>query len=380
MHRISRRFPIFCGLVLLAFPALAQMPPGGPPAVGVVVVQETEVTEATRFNGRIEATDRVAVVARVSAYLDERLFTEGADVEKGKLLFRLEQAPYRADVEAKEAAVAQAQAQLDNAEIAHDRAFQLRKSGSGSQSSLDDAIAARKTATAQLRSVEAALHVAQINLGYTEIRSPIDGRIGRASVTAGNVVSPSSGTLATVVSQDPMRVTFSVPTRSLIELQQKSAAEGGAGKALRIRLRLPDGRLYSETGRLDFVDVGVAADTDSVTLRGTIANPADADGRRELFNDEFVRVILELVTPKTALAIPRAAVLKDQQGNFVWVVGDGDVAKARRLVLGQSTASTAVVVEGLSVGERIVVEGVQRVRPNAPVAPQILPPETATQG
>ncbi|MBB3808544.1 efflux RND transporter periplasmic adaptor subunit [Pseudochelatococcus contaminans] len=370
-----------CCLIALSTPALAQMPGGGgPPAVGVVTVTETEQTQTTEFNGRVEAIERVNIVARVSAFLEEQLFVEGADVTKGSLLFRLERPPYEADVEAKQAAVAQAQAQLENANTAFARADQLRKSGSGSQSALDNALAAQRTAAAQVRSAEAALHISKINLDYTEIRSPIDGRIGRALVTAGNVLSATSAPLATVVSQDPMYVTFPVPTRQLIALQQKYADEGGTDKALRLRLRLPDGRIYDQVGTLDFVDVSVAAATDSITLRGSIPNPVDSNGRRELFNDEFVRVILEAVTPQKVLTIPRAAVLIDQQGDYVYVVNGQNIAEVRRVKLGQSSAGMATVVDGLAAGDVVVVEGVQRVRPQAPVTPEPVAAQQATRG
>lgn len=357
-------------LILPSVPALAQMPGGGPPAVGVAEVVPTDIRQTNEFNGRIEATDRVAVVARVTAFLEERRFEEGADVKKGDLLFLLERPPYQAEVEAKQAAVAQAQAQLDNANLTFERADKLQKSGSGSQSTLDNAVATQRTAQAQLQSAKAALEVAQINLAYTEIRTPISGRIGRASVTVGNVVSPSSGALVTVVGQDPMYVTFPVPTRKLIELQQEHAAEGGAEGGLRVRLRLPDGRLYDHVGQLDFIDVSVAASTDSITVRGRIPNPRRADGQRELYNDEFVRVILEAIKPQQVLAVPRAAVMTDQQGDFVYTVGPDRIAQVRRVKLGQSTAGKASVIEGLSPGDTVVVEGVQRVRPNTPVDPQ----------
>ncbi|RAX41171.1 efflux RND transporter periplasmic adaptor subunit [Rhizobium tropici] len=359
--------------------ASAQMPgAGGPPPVGVVTVTETAINETTEFNGRIEATDKVNIVARVSAFLEEQLFTEGADVKKGDLLFRLERPPYEADLEAKAASVAEAQATLENANIAFDRADQMHKSGSGSQSTLDNALATQRTSAAQLRSAQAALRSSQINLDYTEIRSPIDGRIGRAAVTVGNVVSASSGTLVTVVSQDPMYVTFPVPTRKLIEFQQKRTSGGSEG--LRLRLRLPDGRIYDQTGILDFLDVSVASDTDSITVRGAIANPVIHNGQRELFNDEFVRVIVEAVTPQKVLAIPRAAVLTDQQGDYVYTVGADNVVQIRRIKLGQSTAETATVLDGLAVGDKVVAEGVQRVRPNAPVTPQLLTTQLATKG
>lgn len=375
-----RRFLGSSCLLFFLTPALAQMPGGGPPTVGTITAEPREVVETTEFNGRIQAVDHVNVVARVSAFLEERLFSEGADVKAGDLLFRLERPPYEADVEAKRAAVAQAQAQLDNAKVFFERADQLRKTGSGSQSALDNALAAQRTAAAQLRSAQAALHASEINLGYTELRTPINGRIGRASVTAGNVVSPSSGTLVTVVSQDPMYVTFPIPTRKLIELQEKHAAQGGASKALRIRLRLPDGRMYDQIGKLDFVDVSVAAATDSITLRGVIPNPVRSNGQRELFNDEFVRVVLEAVTPQQALTIPRAAILTDQLGDFVYTVNKEKIAEVRRVKLGQSSASMATVIDGLAKGDIVVVEGIQRIRPQTPVNAEPIPPQAARRG
>lgn len=359
----------FCLSAVLT-PAFAQTPAGGPPAVGVVTVEPKEQAETTEFNGRIEATDLVNIVARVSAFLEEQLFVEGVDVKKGDFLFRLERPPFEADVEAKRASLAQAEATLENARIAFERADQLRRTGSGSQSALDDAIASRRTAEAQVRAAQAALRTSEINLSYTQITSPIEGRIGRAAVTAGNVVSPSSGTLATVVSQDPMYVTFAVPTRKLVELQEKHAADGGTEEALKIRLRLPNGRMYGEVGKLDFVDVSVAASTDSITLRGRIPNPVGQNGQRELFNEQFVRVVLESVSPQKVLAIPRAAVMTDQQGDYVYAVGRDNIVEVRRVKLGQSDAATATIVEGLAQGDVVVAEGVQRVRPQSPVAPE----------
>jgi len=377
MSGLIYRLLTACWVFALPMPAFAQMPGGGPPAVGVVTIQPQEMTETTEFNGRIQSVDRVNVVARVTAYLEEQSFREGADVKAGDLLFRLERPPYQADVDAKRAAVAQAEAQLENANTAFERADQLRQTGSGSQVSLDNALASQRTAAAQLRSAQAALRASEINLAYTEIRAAVAGRIGRASVTVGNVVSPSSGTLVTLVSQDPMYVSFPVPTRKLIELQQKHASDGGTENALLIRLRLPDGRLYDQKGKLDFTDVSVAAATDSITLRGTIPNPVRADGQRELFNDEFVRVILETIESQQVLAIPRAAVMTDQRGDYVYRVNAKNVAEVRRVKLGQAAAGTAAVLDGLAPGDTIIVEGIQRVRPQAPVSPEPLPSRTA---
>nr|WP_313372376.1 efflux RND transporter periplasmic adaptor subunit [Brucella intermedia] len=363
---------VVTGFLALATPAWGQMPGGGPPAVGVVVVRLQPMTEMTSINGRIQAIDKVEVVARVSAFLDERKFTEGQGVKVGDLLFRLEQAPFQAEVEAKRAAVAQAEAQLENANSTLARNEQLRKSGSNSQSALDNARAAQRTTQAQLHAAKAALHMAEINLGYTEIRSPVSGRIGMAAVSPGNVVSPASGVLTTVVSQDPMYVTFSLPTRKLMELREKLGDGAEVDKALRLRIVLPGGQPYEHVGKLDFFDISVAQGTDTITLRGLIPNPVRPDGSYTLFNDEFVRVLLEDATPKTVLAIPRGAVLTDQQGDYVYVVNTENIAEIRRVKLGQSTAATAAVLDGLNAGDRVVADGVQRVRPGTPVNTQLI--------
>ncbi|NEW88047.1 efflux RND transporter periplasmic adaptor subunit [Rhodopseudomonas sp. WA056] len=368
MSPVVRRPVLALVALLAASPALAQMPGGGPPAVGTITARPQAITETTEINGRIQAIGRVDLTARVTAYLQEQMFVEGAEVKKGDLLFRLEQPPFEADAEAKRAAVDQARAQLDYADLALGRAEQLLKSNSGSQSTADNARAAQRTAAAQLRSAQAQLRQAEINLGYTEIRSPIDGRIGRIQITPGNVVGPSSGALATVVSQDPAYVVFPISVNRLLQLREEFAAQGGL-EAMKIRLRLPDGRLYREVGKLQFVDVSIARDTDTIILRGTIANPPLASGGRELTHDEMVRVILEGSKPREVLAIPRAAILTDQQGNYIYVVNDHNVAERRRIKLGQSTPQTASVIDGLKQGEQVIVEGVQRARPNAPVTP-----------
>jgi membrane fusion protein (multidrug efflux system) len=363
---------IVTGALLFATSAMAQVAPSAPPAVGVVKAEPRPMTESTDINGRIQARERVDLIARVTAFMNERLFTEGADIKQGQLLYRLERAPFEADVEVKEAAVAQARAQLENADLTLTRAQELLAKNSGTQVAVDSALASQRMAAAQVKAAEAQLHQSQINLDYTDIKSPIDGRIGRTSVTVGNVVGPTSGALATVVSSDPMYVTFPVSVRRVIELRERYADKGGFD-AVKIRLRLPSGELYRQTGKLDFVDIGVAQDTDTITLRGTISNPVvqtvGSSKLYELSDGEFVTVSLEAVEPLKVLAVPRAALLSDQQGDYLFVVNDKNVAEQRRVKLGQSTPDIAAVTEGLKPGEQVVVEGIQRVRPNLVVAP-----------
>jgi len=370
---------ISLAVVTFAAPcAMAQPAPSAAPAVGVVTVQRQPMTDSYEFNGRIEAINSVNVVARVSAFLDKQLFTEGIDVKKGDLLYVLEQPPYQAAVDVQKAAVAQGQAQLENDNISLWRAQELVKKNAGTQQALDSAQATQRSAAAQLQAAQAQLETAQINFGYTEIRSPIDGRIGRSSVTIGNTVGPNSGVLTTVVSQDPMYVLFPVSTRRAIELREEYAERGGFD-AVKVRLRLPDGRLYDQIGKVDFINNAIAQDTDTVTVRGVIPNPVLASqtaggvNLRELIADEFVTVLLESINPKQVIAVPRAAILSDQEGSYVYVVDDQNIARQRRVRLGEMTPEKAGIVDGLKEGEQVIVEGVQRARPNAPVTPAPAP-------
>jgi membrane fusion protein (multidrug efflux system) len=355
--------------------ARAQLAPAGPPAVGVIEATKRPVTETSEFLGRIEAPNRVNVVARDTAFLDKRFFNEGAEVKTGELLYQLERGPFEADLASKQATVAQLQATLENAKLTADRARTLLGGPAGQQSTYDAAIANQRSFEAQVQAAQAQVQISQINLDYTEIHSPIDGKIGRTAVTEGNVVSPSSGTLTTIVSQDPMYVTFPVPVRESVELRERYATKGGF-KAVVIKVRLPDGRLYGQTGELNFVNNTIAQSTDTITLRGTIPNPELYDpskttggSLRELTDGEFVTVLLEGVQPIEVLAIPRSAVLSDQEGDYVFTVGSDNKAEQRRIQLGQSSSTVAAVVGGLALGDKVIVEGLQKVRPGQPVAP-----------
>ena len=356
--------------------AQAQPAPAAPPAVGVMETVKRPITETNEFLGRIESPNRVNVVARVTAFLEKRNFVEGAEVKTGDLLYQLERGPFEADLASKKAQVAQLQATLVNAKLTTERARTLLSGPAGQQSTYDAAIASQQSLEAQVQAAQAQVDLSQINLDYTEIHSPIDGQIGRTAVTEGNVVTPNSGVLTTIVSQDPMYVTFPVSVREALKLRDRYATRGGF-KAVLIRLRLSDGRLYDQTGQLNFVNNTIAQNTDTIMLRGVIPNPILHDlstpgGRstvRELTDNEFVTVLLEGVEPVEVLAIPRSAVLSDQQGEYVFVLGPDNKAEQRRITLGQSTPTIAAVINGLSLGEKVIVEGLQKVRPNQPVAP-----------
>ena len=380
MNGTKKSFGRMAGILLSGALAIAEIPAAkaqlgasGPPAVGVMEAVKRPITETNEFLGRIEATNRVSVVARVTAFLDKRDFAEGAEVKNGDLLYQLQRGPFEADLKSKQAQVAQLQATLVNAKLTTDRARTLLGGPAGQQSTYDAALANQESLEAQVQAAQAQVDLSQINLDYTEIRSPIDGMIGRTAVTEGNVVTPNSGVLTTIVSQDPMYVTFPVSVREALTLRDRYATIGGF-KAVVIRVRLPDGRLYDQTGQLNFVNNTIVQNTDTITLRGTIPNPPLPDlsphlTLRELTDNEFVTVMLEGVQPVEVLAIPRSAVLSDQQGEFVYVLGTDNKAEQRRIKLGQSTSTIAAVTSGLSLGEKVIVEGLQKVRPGQAVAP-----------
>lgn len=362
-------------LVLLACPHGAHAQgAAGPPAVGVVTAKRTSVVEEVEFVGRIQAVNRVDLVARVTAFIEKRLFVEGSEVKAGQLLYQLERGPFEAQVAAQAATVAQAEATVQNNGLKLGRVQSLLNTPAGQRSLVDDAIAAQRTGQAVQLAAQSQLRQAQINLDYTDIKAPIDGLISRTSVTVGNVVGPATGTLATIVSQDPMYVVFPVSLRAALDLRDKYASNGGFG-AVTIKLRLPTGKMYGTSGTLNYVDNTVATTTDTVVLRGTIPNPVRAGAKagevasRDLTDGEFVTVLLQGVAPVEAIGIPRAAILSDQGGNYVWVIGEGNKAEARRVQLGQSSPETAIVSSGLKEGETVVVDGVQRVRPGAVVNP-----------
>ena len=365
-------FPVALALALLSAQATAQPASGEPPAVGVVRAEQQQITQSDEFVGRVQAINRVALVARVTGFLEKRLFVEGTEVKKGALLYVIEQPPFQAQVNAAKASIEQFEAQYRNAQVTLQRAQTLLSTPAGQQSNVDSALANERSLAAQIAGAQAQLETTAINLGYTAIYAPIDGKIPATQVTEGNVVSPTSGTLADIVSQDPMYVLFPVSVRAGLGLRDRYSPKGGFN-AVVVKLRLPDGRIYGPAGKLDYVSPTVAENTDTVTLRAVIPNPrvfaSTEPVPRELFDGEFVTVLLEGVQPITVLAIPRASVLSDQQGDYVYVVDAQNKVQARRIQQGQSTPSTAVITNGLSQGELVVSEGLQSIHDGETVLP-----------
>src|SRR5262245_23140568 len=328
--------------------------PPPPPAVTVVAVAKENIKPTVTFTGRIQARDKVELRARVEGFLQKRLFTEGQDVKEGDLLFVIEQEPYRASVAEIKASIEKAQAALTLANVEVERASQLVARQTGTQQRLDEATARQADARGEIARQKAALEKAELQLSYTEIRAAIAGRIGRATVSVGNFVGPATGSLATIVRQDPIYVSFPVTQREMLEVRK----EEKAGEDPTIYLQLADGSRYAQTGKVNFVDVTVNPGTDTVQVRAQFPNPD-----RLLVDGQLVTVVVEEGTARSALLIPQRAIQIDQAGAFVLVVDSANKVEVRRVEVDTAPGSLLIVTKGLSAGEKVITEGVQKVRP-----------------
>ncbi|MCW5698642.1 MAG: efflux RND transporter periplasmic adaptor subunit [Rhodospirillales bacterium] len=340
-----------------------------PPAVTVAKVGYEEITSATGFVGRIEAVDKVELRARVVGFLEKQLFEEGGHVNKGDLLFQIQQSEFQATADESKAEVASAEANKANTAAQLKRYEILFQKKDVSAADVDRLRAEDLTAGANILKAKAALEKAELDLAYTEIRAPISGRIGRATFTVGNLVGPESGVLATIVSQDPIYVTFPVSQRILLDVQKQAQSKDKSTKDnVIVRLTLADGSAYPHQGKIDFADIQISQSTDTLAVRGSLPNP---DGL--LVDGQFATVSVEGDAPKKALVVPRVALQADQAGAFVLVVSGENKAEIRRIKMGDSQEGNIVVENGLKEGERVIVEGAQKVRPGQVVEASEMP-------
>ena len=339
-----------------------------PPAVLVQPAELTPIADQAEFIGRAAAMDKVELRARVKGFLGPRKFNDGDPVKKDEVVFTIEPETYQAAVDQKNAQRDSAQAALTNADLQLQRATELLRTNTGTKQTYDQRLSEQLQAKANLEDAKAQLRDAEIQLSYTEIKSPIAGRIGRAVVSPGNLVSPDSGVLATVVSETPIRVLFPVTQRELLEARR----DASIGDPPAVRLKLADGSLYKEKGKLDFIDITVDPKTDGQIIRATFDNMDNL-----LTDGQTVRVILEDNKPKTVVTVPQQAIALDQTGPYLFTVDDKNVAHLQRVKTGNARSGQLVITEGLKAGDKVVVQGQQRIRDGMTVAPSVVAPAAA---
>lgn len=339
------------------------------PAVSVIKVEIKDLRPSMNFSGRVEALQKVDLRARIEGFLEKQEFAEGAAVKTGDLLYVIEKAPYKAAVDAAQAAVAIAQARLDRAELELTRQTTLVSKEAVAQTKLDDAKTARDEAKGALDKAKAELDKASLQLSYTEIKAPIDGRIGKSIISVGNYVSPSSGTLATIVAQDPIGVTFPVSQREILAVRER-AGQNANPADLTVYLQLTKDKRYAETGKVNFVDVTVNQGTDAVNLRASFPNPEGM-----LSDGQLVTAVVEADKAQPTLVVPVAAVQIDQQGPYVLTVDAEKKIAVNRIKVGKQTDLGMTVTEGLAEGDLVVIEGIQKVKPGLVVDATVIQPE-----
>jgi membrane fusion protein (multidrug efflux system) len=347
--------------------ASASPQPAGPPEVGVVVVKPQDVTLTSELPGRTSARLVAEVRPQVGGIIQKRLFTEGADVKAGQVLYQIDPATYKAAYDSARAAQARAQANLIPARLKEERFRDLVKIKAVSQQDYDDASAALKLAEADLASSKAALETARINLAYTRVTAPISGRIGRSSITDGALVTASqSAPLATIQQLSSMYVDVTQSSAELLRLKRTLASgllkSSGAGQA-RVRLILEDGSPYPLPGTLKFSEVTVDESTGSITLRAVFPNP-----NQTLLPGMFVRAVVEEGDNPQAILVPQRGVTRNPKGDaVVMVVGAGDKVEQRVIKVARTVGDNWLVSEGLKAGDRVILEGTQRAKPGTVV-------------
>jgi membrane fusion protein (multidrug efflux system) len=336
----------------------APAPPSPPPAVGVVLVEARGVTPSLAFIGRVKAIQTYQVRARVEGFLEKIAFKDGQQVKAGDLLYQIEQTQYEAAVDQAKANVAAAEAVERNAQFAFNRAAELVKTNAGTQATVDQTRATLDSAKASVLQNQAAQTIADENLSYTDIVSPIDGRIGFTAVTLGNLVNAASGVLATVVSDDPIYVEFPVSMRQIADLAAQHKGEVSHGTDIKVHATLANGKTYDQTGDWSFVSNQVDQSTDTVSVRATFPNP-----KRALVDGAFVTVKVDEGAPEQKLVIPRSALQLDQIGVYVLVVDNDNKAQVRRVTTAEALNTEIAIASGLKAGEKVIVEGIQKARP-----------------
>jgi membrane fusion protein (multidrug efflux system) len=367
---ILRRLPRAAAALAVIFalkPALADTPP---PSVVVTPVITANIAPSTSNIGHVIAIQSVNLVPRVTAFIDEVNVAQGATVKAGEVLFTLQPAQYQAALQTAQANLASAQAALEDANLAYERASRLTSTGFEAQSSLDSAIATRNEDQANVLAAQASLANAKLNLSYCTITAPIDGRIGAVALTKGNLVTTTTAALATINQLDPIRVVFSVASNSpILAAMQSNAGQKGAANPFTVHLDLPDGSQYQYAGKIAFLDNQVNSSTGTVNVYADFPNPQNL-----LLPGAYVNVDSAPAQAQEALLIPVAAVQTDQNSSFVLVVDPNNIVRQETITTGEQIGQNFVVKTGLAVNDKVIIDGIQKVKIGQPVTVTVQPP------
>lgn len=354
-----------------------------PPTVETTAVKLAPVVRNTSFVGTVASIQQVNLVPRVEGILNSVNFQEGAIVTSGALLYEIEKDTYeanlagaKANLEGANATLLNAQANLNQAEITLARQNKLLASKAAAQESVDQANTTRDSAAAQVKQAQAQIDqaqsqvkIAELNLSYTDIKTPIAGRIGKTQMTAGNLVSPSTGVLATVIQMDPIRVVFSISDREYLEvidrLKPTEAGFESGPEQFHPSLQLPDGTAYDQKGKITFIDNKIDAGTGTIAVYAEFPNP-----KLQLIPGQFVTVGVEQGASTELPVVPATAVQQDREGNYVFVIGEGNRATIRRVVLSARVGDDWAVQTGLANGDVVISSGIQKIKPGIVVNPQ----------
>ncbi|MFZ6042087.1 multidrug efflux RND transporter periplasmic adaptor subunit VmeY [Vibrio natriegens] len=336
----------------------------------LVVTQDVIVIDyqpSKSYIGRIEAVEDTNITAQVSGYLKARHFDEGQMVAKGQLLYTIEPSSFEAQVASAKAALAQAKAALKKAELDHQRGKNLLPRGSISQSEFDALTAALLGARAELEAANAQLKLAEVNLSYTQIRAPFSGRISDTKVSTGDLVSPSSGVLTTLVSLDPVHTSFSVSERERLAMgMDKVKGDGSAESSnVEVQLELENGEFFEHLGQLDFLGNRINTQTGTIAMRAIVTNPD-----HKLLPGQHIKVNLRDKNTRDVIVVPRRAVQTDLEGDFVMITTEGNVAERRNVVLGPQVEQGIIIRDGLDQNDSVITQGLQRVRNGVEVSIQ----------
>ena len=342
--------------------APAPAAPSAPPVTSAVVIQRA-VTETQEFSGRLEAIEVVAIRPRVSGYITAVNFKPGAEVKKGEVLFVIDPRPYQAEADRTKAIAAAAQARADLARLELQRAERLLADKAIAQREFDERSAGQKELDASVRAAQAEHETARLNLAYTRVTSPIDGRVSKAEITLGNLVD-ATAVLTSVVSLERIYASFDGDEATYLRVSRRTHA----GQPVEVKVGLAGEEGFPHSGKLEFVDNQLDSRSGSVRMRATLANTD-----RALAPGLFARVQIAGGAPTPQILIVDRAINTDQDRKFVYVVDKDGKAEYRSVKLGPLDDGLRIVREGLKPGEKIVVNGLQRVRPGAPIAAQVVP-------